>query len=146
MTTNNRPSQHRNDHTLVSTTPSEAVRRYLEARERELPDQTIAEYRGKLSHFVDFCDREGIEDCSNLTGRDLHDYRVYRREESTEQVDRLSIKSMRDELYLLRNFLQVLEQQEAIRKGLHKNVEVPSLGPGEGIASEASGQSKRTRY
>lgn len=118
---------------LKSIAPDEAVNRYLETRMSEVAESTLAGYERSLSVFTDFCEQSRIENLNNLSGRDVDDYRIYRRQESSDKVDTLSTKTMRDEMYLLRDFLDYLEDIEAVEQGLSGMVRIPELADGDGI-------------
>lgn len=129
---------------LVPTTPSEGIEMYLEDRRRELAGTTIPGYRKSLEYFEEHCEQNQINNLNELTGRDLRDYRTWRREESTEAVDALSTKTMRDEQYLLRNFIKYLESVDAVPPGLHEKIVVPTLGPSEGVRDETLSKERTT--
>lgn len=105
--------------------PKEAVDMYLEDRREELVESTVQDYRRSLEFFVEFCALEGIDNLNALTGRVLREYRAWRRAESSCKT--LSPKTMRDELYLLRNFLKFLEDVEGVETGLANKVQTPDL-------------------
>lgn len=113
--------------------PVEAVERYLKRRKPEIGSNTVDEYQRKLDHFIEFCSRREIENLNELDGRTIDDYRVWRREESTEKVDSLGSKTMRDEMYLFRAFLSYLESIEGVYSGLSDKVTIPELSDREGV-------------
>jgi len=49
--------------------------------ENELTEATIYSHRSRLGHFVRWCDEQGIGNLNDLTGRQLHRYRLWRRDE-----------------------------------------------------------------
>lgn len=105
--------------------PEEAVNMYLEDRREDLVESTVQDYRRSLEFFVEFCALEGIDNLNALTGRTMREYRAWRREKSSHKT--LSPKTMRDELYLMRNFLQILEDIEGVEAGLADKVQTPEL-------------------
>lgn len=113
--------------------PEAGVERYLQARQRELNENTVDEYRGKLEFFLEYAADNDIDNLNDLDGRDVDGFRLWRREDSSDQVDRLSPKTMRDEMYLLQNFLLYLESIEAVQPGLGMKVEIPEVPDGEGV-------------
>lgn len=54
---------------------------YLNHRRDELSDETHQSHKYRLKMFVEWCQEEGITNMNDLSGRDLHAYRVHRREE-----------------------------------------------------------------
>jgi len=121
---------------LNSVPPARAVDKYLDARSSEITISTSEEYEGKLSNFVEFCEQRGINQVKNLDGATLDDLKVWIREEVPETTEKYGPKTMRDQMYLLRNFLRYLEQIEAAPEGLHEKVDVPELERDDGISGE----------
>lgn len=71
------------DNTLTPIEPEEAVATYLQSR-TDLSEKTQYSHRSRLGHFVRWCsDPElgNVENLNDLTGRDLYEYRIWRREE-----------------------------------------------------------------
>jgi len=66
---------------LHPITPEEADESYLDHRRNEVAEATLRSHRSRLKHFKHWCSLEGITNLNELTGRDLHDYRVWRRED-----------------------------------------------------------------
>lgn len=110
----------------------DAVQKFLKNEQAELSPNTLAEYERELTRFTSFCDRNGVEDTSEFSGRVLHDFKIWRRDEAHDKDGSLSNKTMRDEMYLLRKFLRFLESIDAVTPDLHKKIEIPSLDPGDG--------------
>ncbi len=75
----------------------------------------------------------GIDVLSEVTIRQLTQYRHWRRKDSHNGDSPLSPKTMRDDLYLLRDFIKFLEDIEAVRSGLHERIDPPTLAEGEGV-------------
>lgn len=117
---------------LESLTPAEAVQKFLDNEQSELAPSTLAEYENELERFVGFCDRKGVEDCTEFNGRLLHDFKIWRRDEAHDGEGSLSNKTMRDEMYLFRKFIRFLESIDAVTPRLHAKIEIPSLDPGDG--------------
>jgi len=61
--------------------PETAVELYLSDRQSEVTQATLDAHRSRLGFFVEWCEDEGIENLSALTGRRLHEYRLWRRNE-----------------------------------------------------------------
>ena len=116
---------------LESITPQRALSRYLQSREGEITDQTQSEYKRKLELFIDYCEKIGLENLNELDGRNIDGFVNWRRTRSTGEC--LSTKTMRDDLYLLRSFLQYLVKIDAVPTGTAQTVDIPSLDSGEGI-------------
>ncbi|AGB36911.1 tyrosine-type recombinase/integrase [Natronococcus occultus] len=118
---------------LQPLAPSAGVDRYLDRRASELTPGTVDEYRRKLDYVVEFCAIQGVEDLNDIDGRFVDEYRVWRRDEATDAVESLGVKTMRDEMYLLQSFLRYLEAINAVRPGVTETVLIPDLGPDTGV-------------
>lgn len=118
---------------LQPITPEEAITRFLENKSTDIRPNTIAEYRRKLTHFERFCDTLQIENLNDLDGCQLQEYRQWRHTESTDQTTPLSNKTLRDDIYLLRDFFRFLGQIEGVPAGFHEKVNVPELGETDGV-------------
>lgn len=59
--------------------PQTALDLYLADREPEVAESTLYAHRSRLGHFVRWCDEQDIENLNELTGRRLHEYRIWRR-------------------------------------------------------------------
>lgn len=70
--------------------------RALELYIAELSDATIYSHRSRLSHFVRRCDEQEIDNLNDLTGRTLHEYRLWRRNDG--DLSKVSVKTQMDTL------------------------------------------------
>ena len=66
--------------------PETALEMYLNDRENEVAQATLYSHRSRLSHFVRWCDENEVENLNQLTGRMLHQYRLWRRDEGDISV------------------------------------------------------------
>lgn len=123
---------HEYGHSLEPLSLDEAVQKFLKNEQTELSPNTLDEYERELTRFTRFCGQNKVEDTSEFSGRVLHDFKIWRRDEAHDKDGSLSNKTMRDEMYLLRKFLRFLESIDAVTPDLHKKIEIPSLDPGEG--------------
>ncbi len=110
----------------------EAVEKFIANEKTELAPSTLDEYERELTRLVDFCDMNDIGDTSELDGRVIHDFKIWRRDVEHNAEGSLSNKTMRDEMYLLRSFLRFLESIDAVTPRLYTKIEIPSLDSGEG--------------
>ncbi len=102
--------------------PRTAKQMYLDARSHELADSTIQSHRYRLKQFVQWCEGEDIENLNNFSGRDIHQYRVKRREE-----DELATATMKGQLATLRAFLRFLATIDGVKTGLDEKIILPTL-------------------
>lgn len=123
-------SEFNND--LREMTPEDAVSRYLRHK-ADVTQRTRKEYRSKLGRFETFCENQGITDTRDLDGRLLDDYKHWLRTDASNEVEELSRKTMRDEMYLLKDFISYLETIEAVKRGINQSVNVPELKGNEGV-------------
>ncbi|WP_152040692.1 hypothetical protein [Salinigranum salinum] len=57
--------------------PKTAVEMYLQERRTELSDASIQAHNYRLRHFIRWCDEQDIDNLNELTGRLLHQYRLW---------------------------------------------------------------------
>ncbi|WP_135304523.1 tyrosine-type recombinase/integrase [Haloarcula amylovorans] len=105
---------------LESITPEEAVEAYLKERESELLESSLQNQGYRLGQFVEWCEEVGLEDMNNITGRKLHDYKMWR----SEGIKPITLKSQLD---TLRMFLRFCERIEAAPKHVHERVSSPTI-------------------
>jgi integrase len=110
--------------------PQEAVDLYLRHRADELAKSSQNAHRLRLKHFVRWCDEEDINNLNQLTGRRLHEFRLWRREEGG-----LNRVSVRTQMSTLRAFVRLCEQFDFVETGLADAVDVPTIEKGENARS-----------
>ena len=109
---------------LTPIDPGEAVDTYLHSR-TDLSKKTQYSHRSRLGHFVDWCsDKElgNIQNLNNLTGRDLYEYRIWRREEGE-----LKPVTVRTQLSTVKVFIQFCESIDAVQDGLSEKIIKPTV-------------------
>jgi site-specific recombinase XerD len=109
---------------LEPITPERALEWYLEDKARDNQQSTVRSHRSRLGFFVTWCNERGIENMNNLTARDLHAYRVWRRED-------LNVVSEKTQMDTLRVFVQWCETIDAVETGLSRKVRSPTIPDGE---------------
>ncbi|MFC3959246.1 tyrosine-type recombinase/integrase [Halovivax cerinus] len=100
--------------------PRTARQMYLDARAHELADATIQSQGYRLKQFVEWCEEEGIENMNNFSGRDIHQFRIKRREE-----DDVATATMKGQLATLRAFLRFAASIDAVESGLDEQIILP---------------------
>lgn len=118
---------------LQPINPSDGIEQFLNSKSTKVIDKTIDEYSRKLEQFQQFCAMRDINNLNHLNGRTINAYRQWRRTESVNRSEPLAAKTLRDDMYLLREFLGFLESIEGVSQGLSDKVEIPSLNRGEGV-------------
>lgn len=106
-----------------------ALELYLADMENEVADATIRAHRIRLGHLLRWCDEEkGIENMNDLTGRLLHEFRLWRRQEGD-----LAPASEKTQMDTLRVFIRWLESIDGVEENLHTKVQSPSLTGGDNV-------------
>lgn len=119
---------------LEPMTPHEAVEKYLDRD--DIRADTYWTHKSSLqNHFVPWCEKNGIDNLNDLTGRDISDYREWRREEGAN-VDKLRPKSDQSQQKILRVFLKYCEKIEAVRPGFREVVVIPGLDKDDEVREE----------
>jgi integrase len=124
--------------------PAEAVNLYLSHREPELSEKSLENQRYRLNSFVAFCQEEHIENLNELTGRDLHRYRVWRRNGEGDGYgdDGVSKTTLRSNLATLRVFLEFCAGIDAVEQGMRERVLLPEIEPEEEAKDEKLSQDR----
>jgi len=110
--------------------PEAAVELYLDQRQDEVSESTRQTHEYRLDPFVKWCSTEGdVTNMNDLTGRDLHAYRVYRREE-----DDLKPVTLQGQLSTLRVFLRFCASIDAVPEGLPDKILLPTVSKGDDVS------------
>jgi len=112
--------------TLEPIEPTEAVELYLADRETEVTQATLTSHRYRLKHFIRWCDQNEISNLNELSGRQLHEYRQWRRADGD-----LTPASEKTQIDTLRVFIRWLEKIDGVEQNLHTKVRSPSLNDGD---------------
>ncbi|MCU4926943.1 site-specific integrase [Halobacteria archaeon AArc-dxtr1] len=110
--------------------PAEAVNLYLNHREPDLSEKSVQNHRYRLNSFVEWCDERGIDNLNDLTGRDLHRFRTWRRKNGIAKV------TLRGQLATLRVFLEFCANIDAVEPGMRERVLLPEVDPEEASKDE----------
>ena len=110
---------------LEPLSPREGMELYLDHREPDLSKKSIENHRYRLRSFVSFCEEEGIENLNTVTGRDLHKFRVWRRNGDGERYSEVSKMTLYGNLQTLRKFLEFCASIDAVEPGMRERVLIP---------------------
>ena len=102
--------------------PSTAQQLYLDHKASQAMEETVQGHRYRTNHFVRWCDEKGIDNMNDLTGRDIHEYRLWRKEDGD-----LNAVSLQTQMSTIRVFLRWCGSIEAVPSDLHSKVIVPQV-------------------
>lgn len=74
------------------TSSREARTWYIDSRKTELADSTIRAHKYRLSAFVHFCEKHGIDHMNQLSGRHFDRYKIWRRKSTTSTRQRYPVE------------------------------------------------------
>lgn len=80
---------------LEPISPERALELYLEDKARDCRQSTVDSHRSRLGFLVRWCEDQGIENLNDLTARDLHEYRVWRREDLNVVSEKAQMDTVR---------------------------------------------------
>jgi len=102
--------------------PSTAQELYLDHKANQCSDVTVQSHEYRTNYFVDWCDDNGIDNMNDISGRDLHQYRLWRKSEGD-----LNKISMQTQMSTLRVFVKWCGSIEAVDPDLYNKVLVPQV-------------------
>jgi len=102
-----------------------AVKLYLADRETEVASTTLNAHRSRLRFFVRWCEENGVTNLNHLNGRQLHQYRIWRRREGD-----LAPPSEKSQMDTLRVFIRWLGTIDGVDPDLHHKVRSPKFPKG----------------
>ena len=111
---------------LQPLTPEDAKKRYLRSIEDSKANGTIRTRDYKLRHFVRWCNQKGIDNLNSLNGRDLEDYKHWRKEDGDLQKT-----TVRTQMSVIKQFLDYCGKIDGVHAKLHEQVILPTLEDGE---------------
>jgi len=94
--------------------PERAKEMYLNARKHEVSQSTFDGYHYRLKHFIRWCDKEGIDNMNDLTGRNLQEFRTWRRDDG--ELKPVTLEGNPD---ALRVFIRWCKSYNTVPEGLH---------------------------
>lgn len=109
---------------LEPLSPEEGVEMYLQHRDSELSKETSRKQNQRLRSFLHFCESEDIDNLNDLGGRDLHRFRLWRKQ-GNEHYDAVKTATIRANLATLRTFLEFCESIDAVDSGMKTKVKLP---------------------
>ena len=111
--------------------PETALELYLDDRENNVTEATLYSHRSRIGHFIRWCDENDITNLNTLTGRQLHEYRIWRRNEGD-----LAPATEKTQMDTLRVWIKWLEAIDAVKQDLHTKVLSPTLTGDDNVRHE----------
>jgi len=106
--------------------PETALELYLADKENDLAEASLEAHEYRLNHLVRWCDEQDITNLNTLTGRQLNEYRLWRRKEG--DLSKVAEKTQMD---TVRVFIRWLESIDGVEQDLSEKVLSPSITPDE---------------
>lgn len=111
--------------------PETARELYLDHKETHVAEATLRNHRYRTSHFVRWCNEVGLDNLNDLSGRSLHEYRLWRKKDGELKATTVSAQ-----MSTLRVFLKWAATIEAVPTDLYEKVLVPRVDPEDEHRSE----------
>lgn len=112
------------NHDLDPIDPSTAQQLYLDHKASQAMEKTVQGHRYRMNHFVRWCDEKVIDNMNDLTGRHIHEYRLWRKEDGD-----LNAVSLQTQMSIIRVFLRWCGSIEVVDPNLYTKVMVPQVSP-----------------
>lgn len=116
---------------LEPISPERGLELYHDHRRNEVARQTLLSHESGIGQLVEWCNENGICNLKELTGRDLYEYRIWRRNDGD-----LTKTSEKTQMATIRVFVRWLESIEAFDPDLHTRVQLPSLSNDDDVREE----------
>lgn len=123
---------------LESLSPSEGVEHFLRHREQSVGQSTLENARTRLNYFIEWTEDYGIDDLTDLTGRDLADFVAWRGKQ-------IAPVTLQKQLSSIRQALRWWADIEAVEPGLAEKIHTPELPDGAEV-SDAYLEADRAEY
>lgn len=119
---------------LQPLAPEEAIQMYLDARRDDTTENTREGQLYRLRAFAAWCDEVGIDNLNELDGRNLYEYRVWRREGNYDDSEELAVSTIRGDMSTLRAFLRFCGNVDAVDPEFFDRVPIPNVA-GEDVST-----------
>lgn len=103
--------------------PHTARELYLDYKKTCCTEATVRGHHYRTHHLVTWCGEQGIDNLNDLTGRDLHEFRLWHMERG--DINQLTL---RQHMCTLRVFLKWAASIDAVPPNLYDKVIVPQVG------------------
>ncbi|MFB6105013.1 MAG: tyrosine-type recombinase/integrase, partial [Halobacteriaceae archaeon] len=115
---------HTDKRDLEPIDPRTAQELYLEQKSTECAEATVRNHRYHTDKLVEWCEENDVDNLNELTGRNLQEIRLWRKE-----VGDINLLTLNNHMSTLRVFLQWCASIEAVPETLYDKVMVPRVTP-----------------
>jgi len=106
--------------------PETARELFLDHKANNCADSTVYNHRYHLNSFLEWCERNDVDNLNEVSGRDVQAYRLWRKE--TSDINKVTMKV---HMSTLRVFLKWAASIEAVDENLYDKILVPRVRPEE---------------
>ncbi len=104
--------------------PKTAQELFLDHKATDCTESTVRNHRYRTNHFIEWCEEEGIDNLNDLSGRDIQQFRLWRKGDG--ELNKLTLRM---QMSTLRVFLKWAGSIEAVPQDLYNKVMVPRVRP-----------------
>jgi site-specific recombinase XerD len=94
-------------------------------KDRDIADSTLRAHRRRITRLVEWCDAEAIDNINDLTGRQIHRFKI-EAFESKDNGGNYSKETIRSVMDTMRVFIRWCESIDAVPQGTSEKVQSPS--------------------
>ena len=116
--------------------PSQGLTIYLEHREGDLAASSLRSYDYRLRFFTEWCNENGIDDLSELSARDIHDFKQWRRVEGHDGDGAMARPTLKSNMDCVRGFLRYMEKLDYTVEDISESAESPELRARENVSED----------
>lgn len=102
--------------------PETAIELFLDDKAVSCTEETVRNHRYGMNHFLEWCDRDQIENLDELSGRDSQQNRLWLGEKND-----ISALSLKNQLSGFRVFLRWAGSVEAVPRDLYTELTIPRV-------------------
>jgi site-specific recombinase XerD len=121
---------------LEPLSPREGVRLYLDHRETDLAEKSLQNQTYRLNSFFEWCIAEDIDNLNELTGRDLHRFRIARSKGEIPEYGPVNKITLNGILSTLKKALEYWAAIDAVEPGMRERVLLPDIDDSEAARDE----------
>lgn len=119
---------------LDPISPRDGISMFHDAMRDEHAESTRRSAKHRLRSFLQFCNEHDINNLNDLNGRDLYNYRTWRREGQGDGYDEIKPVTLKSQLATLRRFLRFAANIDAVPPELYEQVKLPTMKNGEDVS------------